>query len=174
MVQWSDLDGDAFSVILVGDINLRNITDPSLPFAKVQKVLDEASLRFGNCEGCYADPSVEIPYKPGWFHADRSAIKGLVVAGFDVVGCANNVHYGADAILESLGHLDQHGIAHTGAGKDRESARAPAVLERNGTRFGFLAYTSVFWPVGHAAGPEQPGVATIKAHTAYRPLPRIL
>ena len=174
MARWGDLDSDTLSIILVGDVNLKNITDTSVPFARVQKVFDEASLRFGNCEACYADPSMEIPYKSGWFHTDPSAVKGLVVAGFDAVGCANNVHYGADAILESLGHLDQHGIAHTGAGKDRESARSPVVLERKGTRFGFLAYTSVFWPVGHAAGPEQPGVATIKGHTAYRPPSRIL
>lgn len=174
MARWSNLEDNALSVILVGDVNLRNVEDANTPFAQVQEVFDEADLRFGNCEGCFADPTVEIPYKPGWFHPDRSTVKGLAVAGFDVVGCANNVHYGADAILESLGHLDRHGIAHTGAGKDRESARQSAVLERKGTRFGFLAYTSVFWPVEHAAGQGQPGVATIKGYTAYRPHHRVL
>ena len=173
MAQWSGLEGGALSVILVGDTNLRNVADPNVPFARVQEVFDAADLRFANCEGCYADPAVEIPYKIGWFHPDRSAVEGLAVAGLDAVGCANNVHYGADAILESLGHLDRHGIAHTGAGKDRASARQPVELEQSGVRFGFLAYTSVFWPVGHAAGPDQPGVATIKGHTAYQPHPRI-
>ena len=174
MARWTGLEGDACSVILVGDVNLRKVTDPNAPFAQVQEVFDEADLQFGNCEGCFSDPTVEIPYKPGWFHPHRSTVKGLAVAGFDGVGCANNVHYGADAILESLGHLDQHGIAHTGAGEDREAARRPVVLERKGIQFGFLAYTSVFWPVGHAAGPGQPGVATIKGYTAYQPHPRVL
>ncbi len=174
MAQWSRLEGNALSVILVGDVNLRNMTDPNLPFVLVQEVFDAADLQFGNCEGCFADPSVEIPYKPGWFHPARSTITGVVVAGFDGGGCANNVTYGAEAIVESLQHLDRHGIAYTGAGKDRESAREPIVLERKGTRFGFLAYTSVFSPVGYAAGPGQPGVATIKGHTAYRPHHRVL
>jgi len=173
MPRWLGLEGDALSVILVGDVNLRNAKDPRAPFALVQEAFDGADLRFGNCEGCFADPAVEIPYKPGWFHQDRSTVQALSVAGFDAVGCANNVHYGAEAILESLGHLDRLGILHAGAGADREAARCPAVLERKGTRFGFLSYTSVFWPIGHVAGPGQPGVATIKGHTAYRPHPRI-
>ncbi len=174
MDQWIGLDGDALSIILVGDVNLRNVADPNAPFAHVQETFDAADLRFANCEGCFSDPTVEIPYKKGWFHPDRSTVEGLAVAGFDAVGCANNVHYGADAILESLSHLDRHGIPHTGAGEDRETARCPVVLERKGTRFGFLAYTSVFWPAGHAAGPGQPGVATLKGHTAYRPHHRVL
>ena len=151
------------TMILVGDINLRNVTDPNLPFALVQTHLDSADLRFANCEGCYSDPTVEIPYKTGWFHPDRSAVEGFAVAGFDAVGCANNVHYGAEAVLESLSHLDRLGLAHTGAGKNREEARKPAIVEKDGTRFGFLSYTSVFWPVGAAATDTQPGVATITA-----------
>lgn len=31
MARWSDLGNDTLSVILVGDINLRNVTDPSAP-----------------------------------------------------------------------------------------------------------------------------------------------
>ena len=174
MRPWIGLDDRSLSIILVGDVNLRNVTDPHMPFAHVQDTFNEADLRFANCEGCYADPTLEIPYKSGWFHPDRAAVEGLAVAGFDAVGCANNVHYGVEAIQESLSHLDRLNIAHTGAGKNREAARKPAIVEKNGARFGFLAYTSVFWPVGHAAGPDQTGVATVKGHTAYRPHHRIL
>ena len=174
MRPWIGLDEGSLSAILVGDVNLRNVKDPHLPFALVQDALDGSDVCFANCEGCYSDPSVEIPYKSGWLHPDRAAVEGLACAGFDAVGCANNVHYGSEAILESLSHLDRLGIAHTGAGDSWGSARRPAIVETRGTRFGFLAYTSVFWPVGHAAGPEQAGVATIRAHTAYRPHHRVL
>jgi len=34
--------------------------------------------------------------------------------------------------------LDQAGIPHTGAGTDRAAANAPAIVERNGIRYGFL------------------------------------
>ena len=52
-------------------------------------------------------------------------------------------------------------------------ARAPVVLERGGTTYGFLQYTSVFWPIGHEADDETTGVAAMKAHTAYQPNVRI-
>jgi hypothetical protein len=48
-------------------------------------------------------------------------------------------------------------------------AREPVILERDGVRFGFLQRTSVYWSHGHEATANYPGVATIKAHTAYRP-----
>ena len=43
------------------------------------------------------------------------------------------------------------------------------IVERDGVRFGFLQRTSVYWSHGHEATATYPGVATIKAHTAYRP-----
>lgn len=41
-------------------------------------------------------------------------------------------------------------------------------------RFGFLSYTSVFWPVGHGAEENLPGVSTLKVHTSYQPGERAL
>jgi poly-gamma-glutamate synthesis protein (capsule biosynthesis protein) len=48
-------------------------------------------------------------------------------------------------------------------------ARKPVIVERDGVRFGFLQRTSVYWSHGHEATATYPGVAAIKAHTAYRP-----
>lgn len=55
----------------------------------------------------------------------------------------------------------------------RGAARRPAIAECSGARVGFLAYTSVFFPFGHAAADTEPGVATIRAETSYRPDPRV-
>jgi poly-gamma-glutamate synthesis protein (capsule biosynthesis protein) len=100
-------------------------------------------------------------------------VAGLVAAGFTAVGCANNVTYPPRALLESLAVLDRAGIPHCGGGRTGEEAHQPVIVSRGGVRLGFLAYTSVFWPVGHAAGATTPGVATIRASTAYQPHPRI-
>jgi poly-gamma-glutamate synthesis protein (capsule biosynthesis protein) len=100
-------------------------------------------------------------------------VEGLVGAGFSAVSCANNVNYGDEAILSSVRVLDKHGIAHTGSGRNMSEAHAPAIVERRGVRFGFLAYTAVFFPYNHAAGTDSPGVSTIKCHTAYEPHPRV-
>ena len=189
-------------MLLTGDINLANVTDPTRPFALVADRLHAEDVVFGNLEGCLSD--VIDPYhymsKAGWRNAGTAGAPALRLGGFDAVGCANNVTFGREAILESLAVLDELGVPHTGAGHDLTSARRPVVLERGGTRYGFLQYTSVFWPIGHQASdarrgcgsdplekryddraglPDAPlphesaaGVATIKAHTAYLPNPR--
>jgi poly-gamma-glutamate synthesis protein (capsule biosynthesis protein) len=164
----------ALSMVLVGDVNLkadlRMRADRAL--ALVHDELAGADVRLGNLEGCFSDPSVELAYKPFWHHVEPEMAEALR-GRFDVLGCANNVHYG-DAIVDSVAKLDELGIAHTGAGRDRAAARRPAVVERAGKRIGMLAYTSVFWPVGAAATATTPGVSTIKAHVSYQPPPRAL
>ncbi len=91
----------------------------------------------------------------------------MTSAGIGAVGIANNVHYG-EAIAGSIAQLDRIGILHTGAGKNLAAARAPAVVERGGVRFGFLQRSSVYWPTNHEARAEAAGIAVIKGHTAYQ------
>ena len=98
-----------------------------------------------------------IPHKRGWVHSDPRMVAGLRAAGFAFMSCANNVTYPPSAALRSLAVLDAHGIPHAGAGRTRAEARRPAIVERCDLRFGLLSYTSVFWPHGHAAGPDSPG-----------------
>ena len=161
------------TLVLTGDIHLGHVADPAEPFALVRDVLGEADVVFGNLEGCLYDPSVTVDYKPGWHHVGPEPAPALMHGGFHALGCANNVNFGAEAIMATVARLDEMGIAHTGAGADRAAARAPAIVERGGVRFGFLQYTSVFWPLGHEAADGSPGVAAILAHTAYRPNQRI-
>ena len=158
-------------MILTGDVNLRNVTDPSKPFELVADILRQEDVVFGNLEGCLSDVVDDYLYssKHLWRHAGTAGAPALKLGGFDAVGCANNVTYGAEAILSSLAVLDEMGLPHTGAGIDMKSARIPVVLDRNGTSYGFLQYTSVFWPIGHEANETSPGVATVKTHTAYLP-----
>jgi poly-gamma-glutamate synthesis protein (capsule biosynthesis protein) len=94
--------------------------------------------------------------------------EALRIAGYHVLGTANNVNYGADAIPGSLKELDRIGVAHTGSGVNRAAAHAPAIVERGGVRYGFLQRTSVYWPTNHEAGEHSAGVAVIRGHTAYQ------
>ena len=146
-------------MLLTGDINLANVTDPTKPFALVADRLHAEDVVFGNLEGCLSD--VIDPYhymsKAGWRNAGTAGAPALRLGGFDAVGCANNVTFGREAILESLAVLDELGVPHTGAGHDLTSARRPVMLERGGTRYGFLQYTSVFWPIGHQASDARRG-----------------
>lgn len=158
---------------LVGDVNLRSHppSDESC-LDDVAAELSSADLRIGNLEGAFSADPAELPYKAGWHHVQPDMAKCLL-GRFDVVGCANNVHYGA-AIVESARTLDSLGILHTGSGANIDEAHTPAITTVNGIRTGVLAYTSVFEPVGHSATPTAPGVATVKAYTAYEPSSRVL
>jgi poly-gamma-glutamate synthesis protein (capsule biosynthesis protein) len=162
------------TILLTGDIYLRGVTDPSRPFELVAGVLNGADVLFGNLEGCLYDSDEPIPYKSGFYHAGTRPAPALQIGGFHAVGCANNVTFGAEATVSTLARLDEMGIAHTGAGIDRASAHAPVVLDTNDVRVGFLQYSSVFWPIGHEAGDDSPGIAALEAHTAYQPHRRIL
>ena len=157
------------TMILTGDVNLQKVSDPTVPFVRVADVLHKADLVFGNLECCLSDPPAGYSLDQEGFYAGSHAGEALKIGGFHGVGCANNVTYGAEAIRASLARLEELGIGFVGAGPNWKAARRPLIMEREGVRFGFLQFTSIFWPTGQAASEGSPGVATIKAHTAYQP-----
>src|SRR3954454_3381818 len=105
-------------------------------------------------EGFYADPAI--------------AGEALRIAGIAAVGIANNVNYGAAAILGSIAELDRLGIAHTGAGANLAAASAPAIAASGGSRIGFVQRSSVYWPTNHEATAHGAGIAVLRGHTAYQ------
>lgn len=152
--------GKGVDCILVGDINLQERLAPASAFRHLRGTLSGAGVLFGNLEGClYSAGENDIPSKRLWRHSDPSMVQALTSVGFDAVGCANNVTFGAEATLSSLRVLDRAGIAHCGAGADRRAARKPAVVEKGGVRFGFLQYTARLQAAEQAADAGRPGVA---------------
>jgi poly-gamma-glutamate capsule biosynthesis protein CapA/YwtB (metallophosphatase superfamily) len=125
------------------------------------EVARAADLFVLNLECCISDRGGPwpAPGKPFFFRAPPAAVEALALLGVDCVTCANNhaLDFGADALLDTLGHLDRAGIAHVGAGPDVDAARAPAVLESGGLRLGVVGVTD--HPADFAAGPNSPGVA---------------
>lgn len=157
-----------FQLLLAGDINLMNVKDPRVPFARARGVLQSADVRFANLECCFYEPAGERSVGDEGFYASAAAGEALKLAGFDAVGNANNVNYGSEAIRSSVARLKELGIPNTGAGVNRSAAYAPVIVERNSVRVGFLQRTSVYWPTDHEAGEHSPGVAVVRGHTAYQ------
>jgi len=156
-------------LILTGDVNLMNVTDPATPFRRVAPEFRAADMVFSNLECClYAPPQTHSFHNEGFYADPDIGAAALQQAGIAAVGIANNVNYGDAAILRSIAQLDQAAIPHTGAGEDRVAANAPVIVERNGIRYGFLQRSSVYWPTNHEAGAHDPGIAVIRAHTAYQ------
>ena len=154
--------------MLAGDVNLMNVTDTRAPFARVVSVLAGADIRFANLECCFYEPPGARSLADEGFYANPSMAGALREAGFDAVGTANNVNYGAEAIVSSLRALDAAGIAHTGSGSNSAIAHEPAYATSKGVKAAFLQRTSVYWPTNHEAGEHSPGVAALRGHTAYR------
>lgn len=167
------------TLMLVGDTNVQNRDDPADAFKLILPTLRCADVLFGHLEGPLslpsADPRVlDIPHKPLWRHSDPAMVQGFQAAGFAAMSCASNVTYPAKAARDTIATLEAAGIQPCGVGCNVREAHRPAIVERDGATFGLLSYTSVFWPVGHAAGENEPGVATLKAYTSYQPGRRAL
>jgi poly-gamma-glutamate synthesis protein (capsule biosynthesis protein) len=99
-------------------------------------------------------------YRPFHFRAGPSwATAALEAAGVRFAALANNhlLDYGETALLDTLDALDGSGIAHAGAGPDREAARAPAVVDVSGTRVAVVSFTDN--TPEYAANEGSPGVA---------------
>src|SRR4051794_8290257 len=125
----------AMKMILVGDVNLMNVEDAGVPFAMLGAEMRAADLVFANLECLlYEPPEGHAVEHEGFFADPEIGGEALQTAGIAAVGLANNVNYGAAAILGSIGRLDRLGIAHAGAGADLTAARAPAIVERGGGR----------------------------------------
>jgi poly-gamma-glutamate capsule biosynthesis protein CapA/YwtB (metallophosphatase superfamily) len=152
-------------LILTGDVNLMNVSDPAIPFARVAGELRDAVV-FSNLECCLCDPGGHSFHNEGFYAHPGPGGEALKAAGIHAVGIANNVNYGDAAITASIARLDALGIAHTGAGRNLAAARAPAIVAREVT-CGFLQRSSVYWPTNHEAGAEATGIAVIRGHTAY-------
>ncbi len=157
------------SMILIGDVNLMNVADPTVPFARVGEELREADLVFANLECClYRPPGMHAVEHEGFFADPDIAGEALRIARIAAVGLDNNVNYGAAAITGSIAQLDRLGIAHTGAGADLGAARAPAIVRSGGLTIGVVQRSSVYWPTNHEATPHAGGIAVIPGHTAYQ------
>ena len=86
----------------------------------------------------------------------------LSMLGIHVVSQANNhsLDYGAESLVVTQEHLRQRGVLFVGAGSHLRMARNPIMIESNGLRVGFLAYSSCHpWVGSTPAAEDAAGVA---------------
>jgi hypothetical protein len=84
------------TLALLGDINLMQVSDASVPFRRVREVLAQADCRFANLECCLYDQPTQHELRDEGFFASPAAGEALKLVGIDAIGNANNVNYGAD------------------------------------------------------------------------------
>lgn len=130
------------------------------PFAATSSVLKTGDLAVGNLETPIAIGGNEFRKKRFRFKASPKAAVALKRAGFSVLTMANNhmLDYGESGLLETINHLDIHGIKHSGAGKSLAEARREAIVSCNGSTVAFLSY-SLTYPEEFFARSRRAGTA---------------
>jgi poly-gamma-glutamate synthesis protein (capsule biosynthesis protein) len=131
--------------------------------------LASADLTVGNLEGTLS--RLGRPRQGGdSFGADPRVRQGLRRAGFDVLSLANNHtgDYGLPSLVETVRRVRAAGIVPVGAGADLAEARQPAVVERNGIRFGVVAFDAIGETPAARAG--RPGAFRLRMQPRTGPL----
>ena len=150
------------SLLAVGDVILG--PDPDFYFQPSKPVLKSADLVMGQLEVPYTTRDAATLA----LGRDPAVLQALVANKFDIVTMAGNhlADAGAIGIEDTLKWLKKHKIAQVGAGMNLAEARKAVVLERDGTRFGFLDYNCV-GPKETWATKDKPGNAYINIITHY-------
>jgi poly-gamma-glutamate synthesis protein (capsule biosynthesis protein) len=147
---------------------------PRYIWGDVLPLLQKPELTFANLE-CVITKNGE-PFRPRrvfYFRAQPQAVKALTLAGIDYLSVANNhaMDFREGGLLETIHHLDAHGIAHAGAGKNLAEATRPAFLKAGGIKIGVVAFADHFREYG--AGISSPGTNIIKINLRKKNFQRI-
>jgi poly-gamma-glutamate capsule biosynthesis protein CapA/YwtB (metallophosphatase superfamily) len=161
---------DAIVLTGVGDVSPMR-EDPSSAFKNVAPIFRQADISFCQVELVLSSGRID----PDWalINPENAEKVGQALggAGFDVISLAGNHHLdsGPEALMDSIATLKKNRIAPVGVGANIAEARAPAIVERKGTRVAFLAYSAILFrgPVPYEATENRPGCAPMYVTTHY-------
>ena len=141
---------------------------------EVREYLSSADLTLANFENPVLENAVYHPEDPT-FNGDLRLLPILNQAGVDGVTLANNhiLDAGAEGLEETLGHLQDAGISHVGAGADLASSREPMVFDLGGLTVGVLSYQGVPSYEWAWATEELPGTAPLLADVMREDVERL-
>jgi poly-gamma-glutamate capsule biosynthesis protein CapA/YwtB (metallophosphatase superfamily) len=136
-------------------------------FDRTLQQIQATDLRFGNFEPPLSERGTPAE-KLAAIRSHPSVAQDFNRLNFDIVTLANNhvTDYGPDALADTIRIFDDLGVRHVGAGPTLDDAVAPAIIEHNGVRLGFIAFTCLAAPNARATD-GKPGVAAIRVHSGY-------
>lgn len=165
------------SIGVVGDamIARRMCVHQEPQFLKLVEIVRQADASIANLEFLFHDYESSWTWSQGTYtRADPKILDELKWMGFDAVFTANNhaFDFTEGGFLTTLRHLDEHGIAHAGGGKDADHARAPAYVDSARGRVALMSATSTFAEhsragPGRADFPGKPGVNALRHDIVY-------
>ena len=165
---------DSLSIVAVGDIMMGGSAlsfiqkkGSDYPFDSTRAIVNSADITFANLEAPFTS-SGNVFKKKFTFKVPPEYADGLLHTGFDILSLANNhiLDYGRKGLLSTFHTLDSLGIAYVGAGRNRKEAEQEKILERDGWRVGFLAYSLTypeeFWATTNRCGTAYPEIKELK------------
>lgn len=129
-----------------------------IPFALVADELKKGDITVANLEMPLAASGNEFIGKKFRFRGDPAIAPALKLSGINLVTLANNhiMDFGAEALEETLRHLEKADIAWIGAGENLSEARKMALYAIKGKKIAFLGY-SLTQPTEFFAGKTRSG-----------------
>lgn len=134
--------------------------------SEIAKILSFFDIRVATLECAIGDNlefDSEKMERKDWrniIYAHNIDLCKLKYLGIDVVSLANNHVFdlGENGLVNTINLLDSLGIKYCGAGLNKELASQPAVIDKGGKTFAFLAYMPFWWEAPHPATEDKPGI----------------
>jgi poly-gamma-glutamate capsule biosynthesis protein CapA/YwtB (metallophosphatase superfamily) len=115
-------------------------------------------IAFANLEGPSSDKGRNVGSKFS-FRMNPKVLEAIKGAGIDILSIANN-HMGdwtVEAFKDTITRLKENGILFAGGGMNTLEAETPTIIEKNGIKIGFLAFSDV-GPIWMQAKENTPGI----------------
>ncbi len=111
-------------------------------FTEVKPIFSNADLVIGNLETPLAGIDAGYSGYPR-FNAPKELAEALEHIGFGVLTTANNhsMDKGEKGVVQTLNHLDEYNLLHTGTFRTEEERKMPLIVDTNGMKIGLIAYT---------------------------------
>lgn len=173
---WDGREQPGITIALAGDMLFdRHVAKQierhggSFVFDGYAAYLKDSDIVLGNLETPLSDRGTAMEDKEYTFRS-RPEIAGLLKQHhITAVSIANNhiLDYGMPAFTDTMKHLKEAGVYYSGGGHNREEAEAGVVIERNGIKTGFIAFSGVVPSTDWYAGRNKPGIiGAYKVHEA--------
>ncbi|MEW6685955.1 MAG: CapA family protein [Candidatus Edwardsbacteria bacterium] len=114
-------------------------------FEPVASFIEKADIAVGNLETTLAGEENGSYTGYPLFNSPEALAASLKKASFDILFTANNhsLDRGAVGVKKTLDYLDHFQLKHTGTARSVEEQSTPFLIEVNGIKFAFLAYTTL-------------------------------
>ncbi len=123
---------------------------------EILSLFADSDYRIVNVEGPFTDSNSSIRKSGPCLKGSEKAFGVISQLHIDTVSLANNhiMDYGIEGLRSTIRHLDEAGISHCGAGKDKEEAGQPYVFDVLDKKVGLFSCAEYEFTI---ATEEKPG-----------------